>query len=119
MKNRIMVCLLVVLLLATMTTQAYAIDSRQLYIVPTLYFEGSTAKCEVTVTGNYSTDEIDAVIKLWQGSTCIATWTESGKGYIFFDDSCNVTRNREYTLTVDIEINDVSRPRVSVTNKCG
>ena len=81
MKKRIMACLFVVLLLMTMTTQATAIEARVLQIIPTLYFEGSTAKCEVTVTGNNITDEIDAVIKLWQGSTCIATWTESGNGY--------------------------------------
>lgn len=118
MKKRIMVCLLVVLLFATITTQAFATESRLLQIIPTLYFEGSTAKCEVTVTGDNITDRIDAVIKLWRGSTCIATWTESGMGYIFFDDSCNVTRNREYTLTVDVEINDVSKPRVSITKKC-
>lgn len=118
MKRRVIAFLLVVLLVAPMTTHAFANSSRVLAVIPTLYFEGTTAKCEVTVTGDNITDEIDAVIKLWRGSTCLATWTESGTGYLFFNDTYGVTRNREYTLTADVEINDVAQPRFSITKKC-
>jgi hypothetical protein len=118
MKRRIIAFLLVVLLIGTMTTHAFAKDSRILQIIPTLSFEGTTAKCKVTVTADNITDSIDVVVKLWRGSTCIATWTQSGAGYLFFNDTYSVTRNREYTLTVDAEINDVAQPRFSITKEC-
>lgn len=118
MKRRVLIFLVVIMVFASMPINALANSSRVLAIIPGLNFEGTTAKCSVTVSGNYSTDEIDAVIKLWYGSTCLKTWTESGTGYLVFSDTHSVTRNREYKLTVDVEINDVSKPRVSVSKKC-
>lgn len=118
MKRRIVVFLLVILLIASMTTQAFAQSARVLAIIPTLDFDGTTAKCKVTVTCDNVTDRIDAVIKLWHGSTCLATWTESGLGVLVSNNTYSVMWNREYTLTVDVEINDVAQPRFSITKKC-
>lgn len=118
MKRRIMVFLLAILVLASIPVCAMASTSRVLAIVPSLSFEGATAKCALTVTGNNATDRIEAVIKLWYGSTCLYAWTASGTGYLVFSDTIGVTGNREYRLTVDVEINDVAKPRVSITKKC-
>lgn len=118
MKRRIVCVLLTILLIASMTTQAFANSPRVLSIIPTLSFDGTTAKCKVTVTCDNVTDRIDVVIKLWRGSTCLATWTDSGVGILVSNNTYSVMRNREYTLTADVEINDVAQPRFSNTQKC-
>lgn len=118
MKRRIVILLIALLIIASMPIYVMANTSRVLAIIPGLNFEGAMAKCSLTVTGNYSTDEIEAVIKLWDGGSCLMTWTRSGTGYLVFNDIYRVARNKEYTLTVDVEINDVSKPRVSVSKRC-
>lgn len=118
MKRKMLIFLIVVLIFASMPICALANTSRIIVATPTLSFNGTTANCSLHVTANYLSDEIDAVIKLWDGSTCLNTWTVSGTGVLVFSDSYKVTLNREYTLTADVVINDVSRPRVSITKKC-
>ena len=117
LKRRILVFLIVTLIFASMPIYALANTSRIIVVTPTLSFTGTTANCSLHVTANYLSDEIDAVIKLWDGSTCLKTWTATGTGVLVFSDSYEVTWNREYTLTADVEINDISRPRVSITKK--
>lgn len=118
MKRGIMVFLVVVLLLTSLPIHAMANTSRTLAIMPGLNYEGTTAKCSLSVSGYSSTDTIEAVIKLWDGSSCLETWTVSGTGFLVFNDTHEVTRNREYTLTVDVEINDISKPTVSISKRC-
>ena len=118
MKRSIAVFLIAILIFASLPISALANTSRTLAIIPGLNYEGSTAKCSLTVSGYTSTDSIDAVIKLWYGSTCLYAWNASGTGYLVFSDTLTVTRNREYRLTVDVEINDVAKPRVSISKKC-
>ncbi len=118
MKRRIAVFLIALLIFSSLPISAAANTSRTLAIIPGLNFEGATAKCSLTVSGYTSTDSIDAVIKLWSGSTCLYAWTASGTGYLVFSDTLGVVRNREYKLTVDVEINGVAKPRVSINKKC-
>ena len=63
-------------------------------------------------------DEIDIVVKLWKGNGCIATWKESGVGYVFLSKNKTVEKNYEYTLTIDAKVNGKTRPTASVTAKC-
>lgn len=118
LKRRILIFLIVALIFASMPIYALANTSRIIVATPTLSFTGTTANCALHVTANYLSDEIDAVIKLWDGSTCLKTWTVTGTGFLVFSDSYKVTWNREYTLTADVEINDISRPQISITKKC-
>lgn len=118
MKRRVVILLIAMMIIASMPVYAFANTSRILVIVPSLSFEGTTANCSLTVTGNNSTDRIEAVIKLWYGDTCLETWSKSGTGYLFFNDTHSVVWNREYTLTADVEINDVPKPTASISKKC-
>jgi len=110
--------LLAIVLILGLATTAYATSPRQLNIMPEITFSGTTANCAVAVTGNFATDDIDVVIKLWRGSTCIRTWYDSGEGYVFWDGTATVSKGKTYTLTVDVTINNVSKPRVSVSGTC-
>lgn len=118
MRRRIIALGVVFLLLTSLPIYAMAYSSRTLAIMPGLNFEGTTAKCSLSVSGYSSTDSIEAVIKLWDGNNCLETWTKSGTGFLMFNDTHRVNRNREYTLTVDVEINDISKPTVSISKRC-
>lgn len=112
------IALLMALLLFVLPVTANAATPRLVGIKPGIEFNGTTANCTVSITGDSMKDDIEAVIKLWQGDSCIATWNASGTGYVFFSKSKTVTKGREYTLTVDATINGVTQATLSYTDKC-
>ena len=96
-----------------------ATETRAMTIIPGLSFSGTTANCEVTVACDYTTDKISATMKLWEGNFCIATWTASGSGSLSMEKTkSNCTEGQEYTVTVDVVINGVSKPRVHIKRTC-
>lgn len=109
---------LAIVIILTIPVTAYAAEQRMLSIYPGLSFSGTTAECSVVVTGNYATDDIDVVIKLWRGSTCLRTWYASGEGYVFWDDTATVTKGTTYKLTADVTINNVTKPTVFISGTC-
>lgn len=118
MKRKMLIVLAMVFLVTSMPVCAMAQTSRVISVVPQLTFTGTTANCVVYVGGNFVTDRIEAEIKLWSGSVCLATWNASGTGFLTFSDTYGVSRNREYTLTATVEINDIQQPIVSVSKRC-
>lgn len=110
--------LLAIVLVLSIPMTAYAATPRMLSIMPELTFDGTTANCSVAVIGNNTSEDIDVVIKLWRGTTCLKTWTASGDGYVFWDDTATVSKNMTYKLTVDVTINGLSKPQVYVESKC-
>ena len=109
---------LAVILVLSIPMTVNATSERMLTIFPELTFSGTTANCSVRVVGNSTADDIDVVIKLWRGTTCLETWTASGYGYVFWSDTATVTRNRTYKLTVDVTINGVTKPQVYADGTC-
>lgn len=92
--------------------------SRATTISPSIGFNGTTAECEVTVFGNYSTDYIEVTMKLMRGNSCIATWNATGYGYLYLYKEASVVRNVTYTLVAEVKINNVALTPVSVSDKC-
>ena len=101
-----------------LSLSAYAASPRVMTILPAISFDGTTANCRVSVSADRSTDQISAVIQLWNGSTRIARWTDSGTGYLLFSNSATVSKGKTYELTVDVKINGVSKPQVSIEGTC-
>lgn len=62
--------------LVLLSSTAHA-ATRAAAVVPRISFNGTTASCTVFVAADRPTDDIEAVIKLWQGSKCIETWEAS------------------------------------------
>lgn len=91
--------------------------TRATTVNPTIGFSGTTAECEVTVFGNYATDYIEVTMKLMRGNSCIATWSDSGYGYVYMYEEANVVRNVTYTLVVQVKINNVVLDPASVSGK--
>ena len=90
------------------------IQTRNANISPGLKIDGTTATCSVLVVGNAENDEITVVVKLWKGSSCIATWNESGIGYVNFLENKTVSKGAEYTLTAEVIINGIRQPTYSI-----
>lgn len=110
--------LLMALLLFILPVTANAATPRYVNIRPGIDFDGTMATCTVSITGNSMKDEIEIVVKLWNGGSCIATWKDSGTGYVNFSKDKTVIKNNEYKLTVDVTINGEVQPRVSTTATC-
>lgn len=109
---------LVVILMLLISLPVYAMTPRAVSINPTLSFSGTVANCKVQIFGNSSTDDIDATIKLWQGNSCIETWTESSIGYLIFEDTTSVIKGKTYKLTVDATVNGRKMSTAYVEKKC-
>lgn len=110
---------LALILILSVPTTAYAavpdeISPFALRIYPQISFDGNTATCTATVISDKMTDSISLTLKLWQGSSCIATWSTSGSGYMQFSRSIDVTAGLRYKLTADVTINGTAKPTVSI-----
>lgn len=103
--RKVSLVLAMVLLLSVLAVPSMAAEPRIVTIVPGISFEGTTATCTVRAVGNNLTDEMEATIRLYRGSTLIATWYAEGNGYIFFSKEKVVTKGYNYKLTVDLTIN--------------
>ena len=108
--------LAVVMLLSVVALPVQAAQPRISSVIPELTVEGTTATCNVRVLGDDMSDVVKATIKLWRGSTCIATWNRESTGYIFFSETKTVAAGYTYTLTVDASVNGVAFPRASVSD---
>ena len=86
---------------------------------PKLSFSGTTATCSVIIrSGASSTDKISVTAKLWNGRTCLKTWTASGTGRVSLSKTATVSKGKTYKLTVDYTVNGVKQPQKSVTRTC-
>lgn len=95
---------------------ANATTARIISIDPRLDFDGTDAICYVAIYE--PSGDIKATIKLWQGSTCIATWKANGTGFVEFSEVIGVSKGKSYTLTVDTIVNGIAKPRKSCTGTC-
>lgn len=85
---------------------------------PSLTFSGTIAICKATVRADNASDSILVTAKLWNGTTCLRTWTESGKLLVQLEREAPVNKGKTYKLTVDATINGVKQPTQSVSKTC-
>lgn len=115
---RKIICLILAIAILALPLAASAVTPRTANISLSLSFSDTIANCIVIVASDDTTDEISCVLKLWRGSTCVATWTKDSTGYLYMTQSKPVISGVEYTLTADVVINGVAQPQVSTTKKC-
>lgn len=116
MKKRIFSILFIFLMVFSSTT--YAASTRAAAVVPRISFDGTTASCTVFIAADRPTDDIEAIIKLWQGSQCIETWDSSSVGDLAFSGKATVSKGKTYELTVDVTLAGNVQPRFSVRGTC-
>lgn len=118
MKRRI--CTLATAFLLLLTTTAGAVEFRALRPSYSLSFSGTTATCKVEIWAESPSDKIIATVKLWDGGTCLKTWTDSDTGVLSFSEthSKNIEPGKSYTMTVDYTIAGKSYPQLSTSALC-
>lgn len=83
------------------TTTTYAASTRAAQIVPRISFNGTTASCTIFTATDKPTDDIKAVIKLWQGNRCVKIGERSSVGDLAFSGKSMVAKGKTYQLIVD------------------
>lgn len=97
------------------TTVVYAAEPR-LSAVPALKFSGTTASCGCNLSDAGKT--IQVTMELWEGSTLVDSWSKTGVSKVMMNETCTVTRGRDYTLNVRAMINGVYYGPYSITKTC-
>ncbi len=108
-----------VILVLALSFPSKAANTAYVSAWPGLSFSGTTATCSLTVYAGYSTDSIEATVKLMHGSTTVKQWTNlTANGYLNFSDSANVTHGETYTLQITLKINGVAYTVADTTKTC-
>ena len=116
--RRCRLALVTLLVCILFTVSAQAIEPRAVRGIPSLVFNGTTAQCSALCNGGSSSDTVEATLTLYQGTTYIDSWSDSGKDSLSFSGSCKVERGKTYKLVLSYSINGVEKPSVTVTNTC-
>lgn len=73
-------------------------------VVPSLWFSGSNAMCELQVVAHNDEASIRATIKLKDSNgTVIAAWNATGTGFLDWNAS-KVVSNGTYTMTIYVQV---------------
>ena len=80
---------------------------------PTMDVKNGIATCSVRLL--YAGKSIDATLELKQGSTVVASWHDTGTGYLLISGTANVASGVTYTLTVSGTVNGVAFTPSSIT----
>ena len=116
MRKRVFSALAVVLLLLVIIAPAHASPiHRAPGNRPRLKISGTTATCSVVYKGYRDCDSISVTLKLKQGRTVIATWSDSDTGSVVISENCTVQKGKSYELVMSATVNGVKHSDVSVT----
>lgn len=116
-KKRILAMSLVLVMLLCTVVQA-AGPMKAPLATPTLSFSGTTATCTANVRGNNASDRLSVTMKLWNGNTCLKTWTASGTGNLRMSKTATVSKGKTYKMTVDYTVNGVKQTQQFATGTC-
>lgn len=83
-----------------------------------LSFNGSTAVCTAYCKGGSTSDSMEATVTLYQGTTYVDSWSNSGKYAVSISEECRVTRGKSYTLKLNYSVNGVEQPEKTVSKTC-
>lgn len=83
---------------------------------PALQFSGTTALCEFSIS-NFG-KSISVTLELWNGSTLVESWTQSGISVVTISENCTVVSGNTYTLVASGTCGGEVFSGVSVTRKC-
>ena len=82
---------------------------------PYLTFNENTATCMADCKSTNPSDKVSATLTLYQGSTCVTSWSGSGNGRVIISKSCTVKSGMEYKLVLSYSVNGKAQESVSVT----
>lgn len=119
MKKRVMSAITLFLFACILMMQiAQAAESRAVKSSVDLSFNGTTAICSAVCIGDSSTDKIEATLTLYQGSTVIDSWSDSGNWSVTLTGEHKVTSGKSYRLELAYSVNGIKQSAVTATNTC-
>ena len=116
LKRRILT--LVTLTALVLTIGSQAAELRGIAAKPRISFSNTTAICTAVCYGDHSDDEVKATLTLYQGSTYVDSWSNSGIDSVSVYGESKVKSGKSYTLKLTYSVNGVSKPAVSTTATC-
>lgn len=77
-----------VIVILSLSIHAKASEEALSVVAPSLSFSGTTATCTLRVYADYTTDHIEASVKLMHGNSIVGQWNNlSDYGYLYFSDT--------------------------------
>ena len=112
------VLLLVLVFVMAFSASAFAAETvkeneRFAPSAPTLTVSGTTATCRGSI--RYASAYIEADLELWQGSTLVASWHQTGTGRVTISETATIVHGITYTLTLSGTVNGVAFTPASIT----
>lgn len=119
MRKRIVYTFVPLLLVCILFAQmAQAAEPRAAGGTLDLSFQGKMAICTAICQGNSAKDSVKATLTLYQGSTYIDSWSNSGIWEASIYGEHEVESGKTYRLELSYFVNGGSKQGVSVTNRC-
>ncbi|WP_298035265.1 hypothetical protein [uncultured Dysosmobacter sp.] len=118
MKKRF--CALTAVFLMLLSISVSATEPRASRPKYSLNFNGTTATCDVEIWADSDSDIIGLTVQLWDGDTCLKTWTDTGTGALSFSEthSRGISAGKSYTMTVSYSIAGKIYPKLSTSAIC-
>ena len=85
---------------------------------PTLTFNGTTAECSVTCSGEARDDVVEVTLTLYQGDTVVDSWSSSGLYRVLVEGECTVSRGKTYSLEMTWALNGQIQESATITRTC-
>ncbi|MCD8099858.1 MAG: hypothetical protein LUE06_04665 [Oscillospiraceae bacterium] len=105
MKKRIFASIILAVVLISGFCFTANAQTREAFATPSLTFDGNTATCTARIV---KAGKISATLELWQGSTLVDSWDDSGTSYLLISGSHAVTSGKAYTVKVSGTVDGVA-----------
>ena len=83
-----------------------------------LSFSGNKATCECVYIANTSTSSVSVTLILWNGTTLVGSWSNSGTGDVTVRGSATVTSGVTYRLAAYIVVDGQPLPTIDKWGTC-
>lgn len=115
-KKRLLAILLILCMLGSMMSigAAARFDTSRIR----LSFSGNTANCSHTYVAENANTTISITLILWDGTTLVGSWSNSGTGYVSVSGTAAVTSGVTYRLAAYIVVNGDITPTVEKWGTC-
>ncbi len=83
-----------------------------------LSFSGSKAYCDFLYTAENANTTISITLILWNGTTLVGSWSNSGTGYVSVSGTAAVTSGVTYRLAAYVVVNGDIIPTIDQWGTC-
>lgn len=115
-KKRLLAILLILCMLGSVMSIGAAARYDGGYIW--LSFSGNTANCSFDYFAENANTTISVTLILWDGTTLVGSWSNSGTGYVTVSGTAAVTSGVTYRLAAYVVVNGDITPTIDKWGTC-